>query len=381
MTASKILVVDDEPDLQPLVIQKFRKEIKNNQYDFSFAGNGVQALKKIDEDDNIELVLADINMPEMDGLTLLAKLKELNNPLLHSVIVSAYGDIKNIRTAMNGGAFDFVVKPIDFIDLKITIDKAINNLETLKRALQARDKLVVLQSELEEARQLQLSMLPAVLPSIPNLDIAVHMQTATEVGGDYYDFSTKDDGSLNVCLGDATGHGMKAGTIVSMMKSLFTTNSINKNMEEFFATSNYGLKNSKLNGMMMAFAMLNINSNKIRIANAGIPPLYIYRKDKAEIEEVNVNGLPIGALINSGYKIYESELAAGDTILMLSDGLPELQNDKKEMYGYDRLKNIFVNNAEKNSDDIISCLKDEVSNWANGEGLHDDVTFVVIKVK
>jgi DNA-binding NtrC family response regulator len=148
MPVSKILVVDDEPDLQSLIKQKFRKEIKDNNYDFTFAGNGVQALQKIDEDNDIELVLADINMPEMDGLTLLAKLKELNNPLLHSVIVSAYGDIKNIRTAMNGGAFDFVVKPIDFIDLKITIEKAINNLETLKKALEARDKLVAVQSEL-----------------------------------------------------------------------------------------------------------------------------------------------------------------------------------------------------------------------------------------
>ena len=115
--------------------------------------------------------------------------------------------------------------------------------------------------ELEEARQLQLSMLPKELPQIDNLEIAVYMKTATEVGGDYYDFSTKEDGSLNVCLGDATGHGMKAGTLVSMIKSLFTANSIDKSLEEFFSSTNEALKNAKLDKMMMAFAMLNINVN------------------------------------------------------------------------------------------------------------------------
>ncbi len=235
--------------------------------------------------------------------------------------------------------------------------------------------------ELEEARQLQLSMLPKTLPKFPNLDIAFYMQTATEVGGDYYDFSIKEDGSLNICVGDATGHGMKAGTIVSMMKSLFTTNSVNKNLEEFFATSNNGIKNSKLERMMIAFAMLNINSNRIRIANAGIPPIYIYRKNNSNVEEIKVNGMPLGAMKNSMYEIYENELSVGDTILMLSDGFPELQNNQEEMYGYDRLTEVFTKNGEKSSKEIISNLKEEGTRWANGKSPDDDVTFVVIKVK
>ncbi|MCK7528547.1 MAG: SpoIIE family protein phosphatase [Ignavibacteriales bacterium] len=191
--------------------------------------------------------------------------------------------------------------------------------------------------ELEEAGQLQLSMLPKALPQLPNLEIAVYMKTATEVGGDYYDFSTKNDGSLNIALGDATGHGMKAGTLVSMMKSLFTANSIDKSLEDFFNTSNEALKNSRLDKMMMAFAMLNINSNKLKIANAGIPPVYIYRKKKNDVEEINLYGLPLGAMNNSKYDIYESDLAGGDIILLLSDGLPELKNEKDEQYNYARV--------------------------------------------
>jgi serine phosphatase RsbU (regulator of sigma subunit) len=236
-------------------------------------------------------------------------------------------------------------------------------------------------SELEGARQLQLSMLPKELPKVKNLDIAVYMKTATEVGGDYYDFSTKNDESLNIALGDATGHGMKAGTLVSMMKSLFTANSIDKSLEDFFTTSNDALKNSKLDKMMMAFAMININSNKLQIANAGIPPIYIYRKRKNIVEEINLNGLPIGAMKNSRYDIYEGELAEGDTIILFSDGLPELTNDSNEIYGYDRTKTEFHCVGDKAPEEIVDHLKNSGSEWLNGKEPDDDVTFVVIKVK
>ncbi|MEO8233566.1 MAG: response regulator [Ignavibacteriota bacterium] len=192
----KILVVDDEPDLEILINQKFRKEIKENKYQFFFSNNGVDALNILNEDPEIELVLTDINTPEMDGLTLLTKIKELKNPLMHSVNVSAYGDILNIRNAMNGGAFDFIVKPIDLTDLEITINKAVDNLATFKKALKSRYELISVRKELEEARSLQLSMLPKEIRQLPHLDIAVYMKTATEVGGDYYDFNVDIDGHL-----------------------------------------------------------------------------------------------------------------------------------------------------------------------------------------
>jgi serine phosphatase RsbU (regulator of sigma subunit) len=228
---------------------------------------------------------------------------------------------------------------------------------------------------------LQLSMLPKELPQIKNLEISVYMKTATEVGGDYYDFSIKNDESLNIALGDATGHGMKAGTLVSMIKSLFIANSVDKSLEDFFTTSNVALKNSKLDKMMIAFAMININSNKLKIANAGIPPIYFYRKMRNYVEEINLNGLPLGAMNNSNYDIYESELAEGDTIILFSDGFPELQNTKGEMYGYERIKKVFTDNVHKSPEEIISYLKNEGTRWVNDKEPDDDVTFVVIKIK
>src|SRR5215207_2512063 len=129
----KILVVDDEPDLEGLIIQKFRRQIRDGSVSFLFAHNGLEALTMLDENRDVDMVLSDINMPGMDGLSLLGKLQE-SDENLSTVIVSAYGDMANIRTAMNRGAFDFVTKPIDLADLEATIAKTIRHVGILREA-------------------------------------------------------------------------------------------------------------------------------------------------------------------------------------------------------------------------------------------------------
>ncbi len=133
---SKILVVDDESDLEILIKQKFRQKIRDRKYEFVFAVNGKNALEKIRENDDVDIVLSDINMPVMDGLTLLSKLNEQNS-LIKSVIVSAYGDMQNIRTAMNRGAFDFITKPVDFEDLELTMEKTIRQVNQMRETMKA----------------------------------------------------------------------------------------------------------------------------------------------------------------------------------------------------------------------------------------------------
>jgi adenylate cyclase len=133
---TKILVADDEKDLEVLIKQKFRQKIREQQYEFIFAVNGNDALEKILQQPDVEIVLSDINMPEMDGLTLLSRLSE-SSPLIKSVIVSAYGDMDNIRTAMNRGAFDFITKPINFEDLALTIEKTLKQVAQIKETLKA----------------------------------------------------------------------------------------------------------------------------------------------------------------------------------------------------------------------------------------------------
>src|SRR5438477_8589445 len=132
MTAT-ILVVDDEPDLEALVLQKFRRQIRDGLVQFVFAHDGIEALQSIEEHPDVDMVVSDINMPRMDGLSLLQKLQEAEDKK-STIIVSAYGDMSNIRTAMNRGAFDFLTKPIDFGDFELTIDKTIRHVETLRDA-------------------------------------------------------------------------------------------------------------------------------------------------------------------------------------------------------------------------------------------------------
>ncbi len=141
MDSYKILVVDDEPDLEGLVLQRMRREIRSGRYSFVFARNGVEALERLNEDDGIDIVITDINMPEMDGLTLLEQIPAFD-PKLRCVIVSAYGDMKNIRTAMNRGAFDFLNKPLDFEDLRLTIERSLEHLKSVREAFEARDKML-----------------------------------------------------------------------------------------------------------------------------------------------------------------------------------------------------------------------------------------------
>lgn len=164
----KILVIDDEPNLQPLVRQIFRKQIGNNEYRMEFAVNGLEALAQLKSHPDIDIILSDINMPDMDGLTLLAKIAEMKptlNPVLTPVIVSAYDDMENIRRAMNNGAFDFLTKPIDPQDLRITVQKTVQHVAQLKltidREQQAKEMLRSINQELEERVQIRTAELEA----------------------------------------------------------------------------------------------------------------------------------------------------------------------------------------------------------------------------
>jgi ligand-binding sensor domain-containing protein/serine phosphatase RsbU (regulator of sigma subunit) len=235
--------------------------------------------------------------------------------------------------------------------------------------------------ELEEARKLQLSMLPKEIPQLPHLDIAVYMKTATEVGGDYYDFHLHFDGTLTVILGDATGHGMMSGMMVSIMKSLFMSDRTNKELKPFFQNANEAIKDMQLGRLMMALTCVQISNNKIVTTNAGMPPLFIYRNNSQTIEEVVISNMPLGALKEVAYDVKEIKIDRGDTLLLMSDGFAELKNENKEVYGYKRARNSFEESAKREPEEIVSFLSEEGKRWTNDKETDDDITFVVIKVK
>ena len=233
--------------------------------------------------------------------------------------------------------------------------------------------------ELEEARRLQLSLLPESLPHLPNLEIAVYMKTATEVGGDYYDYNISADGTLNIALGDATGHGMRAGTVVTLMKGLFSADSGRMAIDDFFRQSSATIKDLRFGRMMMSFTLVKIKDNKILFSSAGMPPAYIYRSSTLKVEELSQDGLPLGAMKASEYKVKQEHLNEGDTILLMSDGLPELKNPDGELFDYSRVEGVFRDVAGKPSQEIVDRLVDAGEIWRKNRAQDDDVTLMVIR--
>ena len=251
--------------------------------------------------------------------------------------------------------------------------------EAQSRAVQAENERK--SKELEEARQLQLSMLPRELPQLPSLDIAVYMQTATEVGGDYYDFHVGMDGTLTVVIGDATGHGLNAGTIVTATKSLFNTHAANPDILFTVAEISRCIRSMHFRLLSMCLSVLKIEGNTLRMTAAGMPPALIYREKGKLLEEMMIKGMPLGAARKFPYKLRETTLAPGDTILLCSDGFPELFNKDKEMFGYERARATFEEIAPRSAEAIVEHLKNAASDWTGGEAPNDDVTFVVLKIK
>ena len=222
--ATKILSVDDELDLELLLTQYFRRKIRKGEYEFYFAHNGIEALQKMLEHPDIDIVLSDINMPEMDGLTLLKKLNDRHNPALKVIMVSAYGEMSNIRTAMNNGAFDFAMKPIDLDDLQVTIDKAISEIAFIKQTQKEHGQLVDIKSDLALAAEIQLAILPQKFPPFGDLkdtvDVYASMKPAKDVGGDFYDITRIDNDHIGLTMADVSGKGVPAAMFMAVSHTL-----------------------------------------------------------------------------------------------------------------------------------------------------------------
>ena len=235
--------------------------------------------------------------------------------------------------------------------------------------------------ELEEARQLQLSMLPKKLPNLPHLDIAAYMKTASEVGGDYYDFHLGEDGTLTIAVGDATGHGLKAGTMVSVIKSLFVSLAYHPDIPHIFQRQTRVLKEMKLRGLFMAMTMVKLKEQRLSFCIAGMPPLYIYRAVTNTVEEIFIKALPLGGIANYQYQQSERELASGDVVIMMSDGLPERFNEANEMFDYENVRALLASVGNLAPQEIIERLVNAGDEWAGSRAQDDDVTFVVAKVQ
>jgi|GEM_PF-6048991 len=233
--------------------------------------------------------------------------------------------------------------------------------------------------ELEDARRFQLSLLPTEIPQPPGLEIAVEMRTATEVGGDYYDFFD-DGGPLTVAIGDATGHGAKAGTLVSVVKGLLSVQAPEDPLTKILENASHAIRRMALSRMHMALSLVRLEGRTVQLVSAGIPPALLHRAASGEIEEIALSAPPLGAPNWGQHPTWSGALEPGDTLLLMTDGLPELLDLSGEPLGYPAAIEAFREAAlAGTAREVIDHLNDRARSWSQSETPQDDITFVALR--
>jgi sigma-B regulation protein RsbU (phosphoserine phosphatase) len=380
----KVLIVDDEPDLEVLIRQRFRKRIRDGEFEFVFAHDGEEALKKLKEDTSLDVVMSDINMPIMDGLTLLSRLTDINR-ILKTVIVSAYGDMQNIRTAMNRGAYDFLVKPIDFQDFEVTLDKTIQELEGIKVGLRAQEELTALQYELGVAARIQQSILPREFPPFPlRTEFAIHAQMvpAREVGGDFYDFFLIGKDRLGFVIGDVSGKGVPAAILMAVCRTLLKATAIQSSSAgECLKYVNDVLVRQSDSAMFVTifYGILHTDSGDLEYCIGGHNPPYLLSRS-GEIQELREpsSGL-VGVFENLEFATGHIKLSPGSSVILFTDGVTEAVDSSGTEFSGVRLHALLERNAESPVDQIVQSIFDEVRIFSTGLPQADDITAVALR--
>ena len=382
----KILSVDDEMDLELLLTQYFRRKIKKGEYDFRFAHNGLEALTMLLKEKDFDIILSDINMPEMDGLTLLTKINEMQNPALKCIMVSAYGDMGNIRQAMNNGAFDFATKPIDLDDLSLTIEKAIEQITYIKTMQKEHNQLESIKGDLAVAREIQQAILPRVFPPFPEnvgeLDIAALMNAAKDVGGDFYDFFRIDDNRIGFVIADVSGKGVPAAIFMAVSRTLIRATGIRGVIpSECITYSNGLLAKESANNMFVTvfYGIYNIKTGEVTYTNAGHNPPYLMKADGSIVQLPISKDIVVGALDDFQFTEETLQLEHGDTLLLYTDGVTEAIDVNDEEYGEKRLEDTLKDVTQKSCQQIINTITDHVKTFTGEAEQSDDITLLAIK--
>ena len=388
MNPVKILSVDDEMDLELLLTQYFRRKIRKGEYEFFFAHNGLEALTVLLREKDINIILSDINMPEMDGLTLLTKINEMHNPAMKCIMVSAYGDMGNIRSAMNNGAFDFATKPIDLDDLSVTIEKAIEQIEYIKKAQAEHSQLESLKTDLAVAREIQQAILPRVFPPFPEnsseIDLAALMTPAKDVGGDFYDFFRIDENRIGIVIADVSGKGIPAAIFMAVSRTLIRT----IGLQDFppgkcLTKSNELLSAESVDSMFVTvfYGIYHIDTGELQYCNGGHnSPFLLHANGLSEMLPVSRNPI-VGAIEGLDFKDDSIQLEVGDTLVLYTDGVNEATNSSFEEYGDDRMAETLTALNGKSCKEIVDGQLESVRAFAGEAEQSDDITILALKRK
>lgn len=290
------------------------------------------------------------------------------------VSVTSKNEIGRLATAFNAMARDLRLNQERLLDE----ERSRREQEIERRLLAAEYERK--SAELEEARRFQLSLLPSTPPAHPELDVASYVHTATEVGGDYWDYLLAPDGTLTLVVGDATGHGARAGTMVTVVKSLFATFSPEDSLADFLERANQSIRRMGLERMAMALTLARFRRGALEIAAAGMPPALVHRAATGTIEDVAIEAPPLGTLAFN-YTSRSLEVAPGDTVLLMTDGFPELLDSAGDPLGYTEAEKEFAASVHGAPRAILDHLASVAEAWTGGAEPADDITFVAVRVR
>lgn len=384
----KILSVDDEPDMEMLITQRFRRQIRDKSYEFIFAANGAEALERLDEHQDISLILSDINMPEMDGLTFLTNFNNRKNPFQRAVMVSAFNDMDNIRTAMNRGAFDFVTKPISFEDLETTLLRTIAHVGSLMASIVEHDQLAAIQIDLNIAQDIQHAMLPKTFPPFPlrsDFDLHAFLKAAKMVGGDLYDYFLMKDGKLFFIIGDVSDKGVPASLFMAITKAIFKSHFSGPNSgticEETLRVN--GFLSEENESMMFVTAFLGIldtATGVIEYIDAGHESPLILRKNN-EVEVLKKKGgLALCIDGEFPYQSHTLQLEPGDTLFLYTDGVPDANNKAGMRFGMERVKTLLASaTSAATPQQIDELMYQHVKEFIGENAQFDDITLLTLR--
>lgn len=374
---TKILIVDDEADVELLIRQRFRREIREGDYNFVFARHGEEALAIVQADPTLEIVLTDINMPVMDGLTLLSRLHERPDPPA-TVIVSAYGDMPNIRTAMNRGAVDFLLKPIDFHDFETTIQKTLSQVRRLRAARADRERLIALDRELAIAADIQRSFLPQDSGTVERGAFAVHavMIPARTVSGDFYDYFWLDENRLGVVIGDVSGKGVPAALLMAVTRSLLRAGALRgcepgPCLEE---VNRLLVRDTTAERFVtILYAVLDGSRGEVCLANAGHNAPFLLRAS-GRVEQLSGAQLILGVLAEANYPTRYVPLQPGDRLFLYTDGVSEALDPQQEQFSEQRLHGLLREPSGDSPQALVERIVQEVRRFTSGAAQSDDIT-------
>ena len=371
-----VLVVDDAPANIQVV-----NSILKDTYKVRVATNGAKALELANVTPAPDLILLDVMMPEMDGYEVCTRLKAAPETRdIPVIFLTGQTEIEDETRGFEVGAVDYIHKPFSPAVVKARVNTHLV-LRGIRQQLAL--QLIALKSELETARQIQLSILPRELPRIEGLDIAARYIPMTSVAGDFYDFIIVDEKRIGILVADVSGHGMPAALISSMLKIALASQSPSACDPALVLSGLNQALYGKFAGhyVTAAYVLVDVEKQSICYAGAGHPPLILRDQAARNTHEIVENGFFLGFFPNATYSAVEIPFRDGDWGVLYTDGIPEMTNSSEEQFGSDRFKLFLENNHDLSAGQFVDNLLDELSLWsdrASGREPEDDLTVLAV---